>query len=277
MSASAALEAKGISYRVHDRLLVDTVDLGLRAGELLVLVGPNGAGKSTLLRLLTGEIKPTQGSVLYNDLPIHDQPAWRLALQRAVLPQSSRMIFPLKVVEVARLGIEGLGRRLPGGTMREIVGAALQAADITHLAQRSYPTLSGGEQQRTQFARILCQLQAGRLLQSSAAGKAAPSILLLDEPVSSLDLRHQIALLDSARALAREGVAVLAVLHDLNLACAYADRLLVLANGSVAACGNPHEVVNNDLLESVFRIALPVRTLPPEHIPFILPQALTCL
>lgn len=257
------VDAQHTSYRVGGAKLVDDTTLSLFPGELMVIVGPNGAGKSTLLKLLTGEIKPTAGSVQYGASPIDQLPAWRLACQRAVMAQAARLAFPFTVYEVVRLGVDGVGRAKSREVVNTLVAEALAQADVMHLAARSYQTLSGGEQQRVQFARVLGQLRAGRSV-------AERQVLFLDEPIASLDLCHQFDLLDTARALAKTGVAVLAVLHDLNLAITYADRLVVMKEGCIVAQGPPADIVSAALLAEVFAVSLPVSF--TNGLPSILPQ-----
>ncbi|MFC0217013.1 iron complex transport system ATP-binding protein [Pseudochelatococcus lubricantis] len=263
----SALEARGVHLAAGGRSLVEAVDLSVAAGEMVVVAGPNGAGKSTLLRLLAGEARPTRGHVLYGGADIADLPPWRLALVRAVLPQSAHVAFPFRVHEVVQLGIDGVGRKLPRAARADIMTGALEAGDVLHLRDRLYQTLSGGERQRVQFARVLGQLRAGM----RTADAASAPILLLDEPVSSLDLKHQSALLRAAHRLSREGVAVLAILHDLNLAAAFGDRLVVLNRGRVAARGTPVEVLTDALLHTVFEVPFRVGAVPPAPVPFVLP------
>uniref|UniRef100_UPI001FCC9CCF heme ABC transporter ATP-binding protein n=1 Tax=Methylobacterium sp. B34 TaxID=95563 RepID=UPI001FCC9CCF len=239
MSDPALLTARDLTVTVAGRDLVRDVSLAVAGGTLQVIVGPNGAGKSTLVRLLSGALRPTRGSVAYDGAPVATIPPWRLAATRAVLPQAARLAFPFAAAEVARIGLDGIGRGLGARDRAAILARALARADVAHLADRAYPTLSGGEQARVQFARVLCQLEAGRTV-------ADRQVLFLDEPTASLDLRHQGALLDAAAGLAATGVAVVAILHDLNLAAAYADRLLVLDGGRLVAGGRPAEVLTDE-------------------------------
>lgn len=261
---SPVLEAKHLGFRVCNTDLVHDASLSLFAKELTVVIGPNGAGKSTLLRLLTGELSSRAGTIYYGSSAIAELPAWRLACHRAVMTQTARLAFPFTVYEVVRLGIDGVGRAKGREAVHRMVANALVSADITHLAARSYQTLSGGEQQRVQFARVLGQLKAGRSI-------ADRQVLFLDEPVASLDLCHQFDLLDTAKRQAAEGVAVLTVLHDLNLAITYADRLVVMKDGMIVAQGTPAEIVSSHLLRDVFNVALPVERLG--DMPYILPQS----
>jgi iron complex transport system ATP-binding protein len=260
------LIADGVGYALRGRSLVHDVSLSLHPGRLTVVIGPNGAGKSTLMRLLTGDIAPTTGAVHLDGTLLANIPAWKLACRRAVMVQAARLAFPFTAHEVAALGVSGVGRSLSAVVVSTLVSRALRAADVAHLAERSYQTLSGGEQQRVQFARALAQLEAGRSVTDR-------QILFLDEPVSSLDLKHQLALLDAAQALAEAGTtAVLAVLHDINLALAYADHLVVMHEGQLAAQGSPGQIITDNLLGDVFGVALKLRRTPPEGAPFLLPQ-----
>ncbi|MDO9428946.1 MAG: heme ABC transporter ATP-binding protein [Methylobacterium sp.] len=265
MSEPALLVARDLTYATGGRRLVDGVSFEARPGTLQVIVGPNGAGKSTLLRLLSGELRPTHGTVAYAGEAVAAIPPWRLAALRAVLPQAAHLAFPFSAAEVARIGLDGIGRGLGRRDRDGILAEALARADATHLAARAYPTLSGGEQARVQFARVLCQLAAGRTI-------AEGQVLLLDEPTASLDLRHQGALLDAAGDLARRGAAVIAILHDLNLAAAYADAMLVLEDGRLVAHGPPAEVMRDGLIARVFGVSWPVGRVPEGEQPFLLPR-----
>ena len=261
----AVLTATGLGYETGGRALVADVSLAVAPGTIQVVVGPNGAGKSTLLRLLCGELRPSGGRVAYGAEAVAAIPPWRLAGMRAVLPQAARLAFPFAAAEVARIGLDGIGRGLTRRDRAAILDRALAEADVTHLAARPYQTLSGGERARVQFARVLCQLDAGRTL-------AEHQVLFLDEPTASLDLRHQGALLEAAAARARTGTAIVAILHDLNLAAAFADTLLVLDAGRLAAAGPPATVMRDALIARVFGVDWPVGRVPEAGRPFLLPR-----
>ncbi len=259
------IEARGLSFRAGGRDLVREASLELAPGTTTILIGPNGAGKSTLLKLMTGEAKPSGGEIRVDGEALAAIPAWRLACQRAVMAQHARLVFPFSVYEVASLGVDGIGRAMTRLRRDALVGESLAAAGVLELAGRAYQTLSGGEQQRVQFARVLCQIEAGR----SVADRQA---LFLDEPIASLDLCHQLALLDMARAMAGRGVAVLIVLHDLNLAVTYADHLVVMDQGQIIAQGAPAKTLDDALLRQVFKVDLSLSRAPAPGLPFLLPQ-----
>ena len=251
------LRAHGVGVDIDGRAILSDVDLEVRPGEVLALVGPNGAGKSTLLAVLAGDRQPTSGTVVLGDRPVEEQSAGTLARQRAVLLQRQSLSFGFRVHEVVEMGRAPWRRTPQADRDDEIVGWAMEVADITAYSARSVPTLSGGEQARVAFARLLAQ---------------DVEIHLLDEPTAALDIRHQEAVLAQARASARRGAAVVAVLHDLSLAAAWSDRICVLSQGRVRALGTPGEVLAPALLSEVYEhpvdvithqgqvVVLPVRT-----------------
>lgn len=254
----------GVTVRVGAKTLVDGVSLDVAPGEIVALVGPNGAGKSTLLRVLSGELKPRAGTVLLKQRPIANYPPRELALRRAVLSQSVNVVFPFTVAEVVRMGAGDVrGRHVDA-----LSHAALVEMDLADLSERIITTLSGGEQQRAHFARVLVQLA----LAEEAHG---PGALLLDEPTSSLDLKHQLDFLDAVSRCARRGVAVIIILHDLNLAAMVANRIAVLDGGRLVAIGAPRETITDDMMLRVFGCIDAVGRTPPIGVPFVLPHLIT--
>jgi iron complex transport system ATP-binding protein len=243
--------------RGSSNVLAD-ITLDLRPGEVLGVLGPNGAGKSTLLGALCGELKPAQGQVWLEQKLLVDWSGPQRAQRLAVLPQSSTLSFAFRVEEVVAMG------RLPhdSGRLRdaEIIRAALTAADAGHLEGRSYLALSGGERQRVHLARVLAQLWPG----------ARGQTLLLDEPTSMLDPLHQHTILQAVRQLADRGAAVMVILHDLNLAARYCDRLLLLANGRAYALGSPSVVLQPEPLKAVFGLEVLVQSHPERGHPLII-------
>jgi iron complex transport system ATP-binding protein len=241
------LAGKNLTVKAGGRAILNDVSFELTAGEIAVIVGPNGAGKSTLLRSLSGENKLAAGDVSLNGKRLS---AWNIdaqALQRAVLPQSPTLAFPFRVCDVVELGRYPHRGLSSPQEHRAAIDGAMIAADVTHLALRDCRTLSGGELHRVHFARALAQVW-------SPLADGRTRHLLLDEPTSMLDLSHQGLVLERARAFAREGGAVLAILHDLNLAAAYADRILVMSNAKIAAEGKPAEVLTVEMLKNVWRV-----------------------
>ncbi|MGB7100753.1 MAG: heme ABC transporter ATP-binding protein [Xanthobacteraceae bacterium] len=257
------VEATALSVRAGAKLLLDDVSLSFQPGQTVVLVGPNGAGKSTLLRVLAGELRPQSGRILLAGREVGSYAPLTLSRNRAVLSQRIHIAFPFTVAEVVRMG-GGDGR---GATVERLVDAALDETDLSGLADRAITTLSGGEQQRAHFARVLVQLEWG--LEQSGAG-----ILFLDEPTTGLDLRHQLAMLDSIKRRAARGVLIVAILHDLNLAALAADRIAVLDHGRIDCVGRPDETVTDETLARVFAIDTVVRQVPASGRPFVLPHSM---
>lgn len=251
------LSAENLEVRRGARCVLQGIGLQLRAGEIFGVLGPNGAGKSTLLDALSGELVLNAGQVLLADRSLHQWPSRERALRLAVLPQQSSLSFGFRVEEVVAMG------RLPHGEGRaadlRVVAAALAAADALHLQGRSYLTLSGGERQRVHLARVLAQLWPG------AEGR----VLLLDEPTAALDPLHQHSTLQAVRGFAEQGAAVMVILHDLNLAARYCDRLLLLHEGCEHLQGTVEEVLQAQPLREVFGLDVLVQRHPERGHPLV--------
>ena len=211
------LRAERLAYVAGGNQLVADVDFTLKVGEVVTILGPNGAGKSTLLKLLCGQISPTDGTIGFQDRPLREWPSRELAQRRSVLPQQSLAPFEFTALEIVLLG------RSPHGDAAQRLDMALEAmrwTECDHLAQRTVNTLSGGELPRVHLARVLVQVG----LESGGPSRC----LVLDEPISNLDPAHQHTTLRIARRIASGGAAVPVILHDLNLAAQYSDRLVMM-------------------------------------------------
>jgi iron complex transport system ATP-binding protein len=230
---TAAIEARGVAVAAGGATIVDGVDLDVGDGELVALVGPNGAGKSTLLGALAGDRRLLRGAVRLGGRDLRALSVVELAKARAVLPQRASLAAPYTALEVVLLARRGLE---PAAARRYLDDVQLAA-----FAARSYLTLSGGEQQRVQLARVLAQLDG-------APGAA----LFLDEPTAALDPHHQAVVLALARRAARAGHPVVVVLHDLTLAARWADRVTILSGGRTLAAGAPEDVLTPVLLAAAY-------------------------
>ena len=258
------LQAHGIAVQRGERQILADIDLVLPAGQVIGVLGANGAGKSTLLAALAGELSPSAGRITLNGRPLSAWPAAELASCRAVLPQSPSLQFDLPVATVIGMGAYPHARHTRTGAHptnrhdtaqaamaedQRILQRVLALADVQDLYGRRYRRLSGGEQQRVHLARVLYQLLLAR------QGHDEYRVLMLDEPTASLDPRHQLHLLSAVHTLAHEeNVAVLVIVHDLNLAAGCCDRLLLLGQGRVAACGTPAQVLTPDTLRQVYGV-----------------------
>ncbi|QDU61892.1 putative siderophore transport system ATP-binding protein YusV [Planctomycetes bacterium Pan216] len=240
------LAAEDLSFVVNNKTLVDSVGLSVDSGQWLAIVGPNGAGKTTLLRLLLGLVPSTAGQVLVGGDPLPRLSRQEVAKRIAFVPQDGQVAFGFSVREVVAAGrTPYLGRlKPPGPTDQEAIVQAMREADVTEFADRVITTLSGGERQRVFLARAFAQ---------------ETPILALDEPTAHLDLYHEQAFLDQVAWRREQGLTVLSVLHDLNLAAAYADRVLLLNGGRVVAEGTPTDVLTEARIASVFRVNVDIR------------------
>ncbi|MCO6509622.1 MAG: heme ABC transporter ATP-binding protein [Aridibacter famidurans] len=260
----SGITAQCVGTAAMGRTLLEGVSLDAGCGEVVAVVGPNGAGKSTFLKMLAGERRATSGTISFSGKEIGKWPREKISQVRAVLPQNSALNFPFKVREVAMLGRSPHIRFSECRRDREIVGLALEKVGIGRLAERCYTTLSGGERQRTHLARVLAQIWE--------RPENGARYLLLDEPTEGLDISHQHTALETARELASEGTAVVAVLHDLNLAAQYCDKILVLKEGRQAALGSPRKVLRPGIIRDVFGVEAHVSAHPKlRDIPLVVP------
>lgn len=238
-----ALRARGVGVTIDGARILSGIDLDLEPGEVLAIVGPNGAGKSTLLSVLSGDLAATEGTVTIGERPIGGLRHLELARERAVLTQENQLSFPFTVGQVVLMGRSPWARTPRFEDDDTAVAGAMLATDVDQLAPRRFTSLSGGEKARVSLARVFAQ---------------ATPILLLDEPTAALDLRHQEEVMRAVRARAATGHSVLVVVHDLSLAAAYADRVAVVAGGTVVAAGSPLEVLTTERLEAVYGLAVDV-------------------
>lgn len=253
----ACVEVKNISLKFGEKTLLDDVSLTFKAGELAIILGPNGTGKSSLLKVMTGEVN-TKGEVLYYQ---KKKEAWKneeLARSLGVLPQHSQLTFGFRVQEVVELG--GLTLSKPQKEISQIAQQMMQYTEINLLSDRLYPTLSGGEKQRVHLARVLTQL----------SDAPREKIIFLDEPTSALDIRHQHNTLALAKKLTAEGAAVIVVLHDLNLASQYADRIILLNEGKVVADGNADKVLTTEHIHQVYNWNATIIPHPEHGFPLVI-------
>jgi iron complex transport system ATP-binding protein len=253
------IRAQGVSYGVNGKQIVENVSLEVETGEFVGIIGPNGAGKTTLLKLLGGVIAPPSGAIMLDDQPLASLKPRTIARSVATVPQDTRLDFSFSVRQVVMMGRHPhLGRfDVEGPQDYALVDAALAQLGIDDLADRPITTLSGGERQRVFLAKALVQ---------------QPQVLLLDEPIAALDPHHQFNVLKLFKRLSREQQAVIVVLHDLNLAARFCDRIALLHAGRLVDCGKPTAVLTEDALRQIYRIEAAVR-----HDPLIDTISITAL
>ena len=246
----SAITVKDVLHAFDGRPVIEGLSFHVTQGRFFIVIGPNGSGKTTLLKLMVGLLPLKHGSIEIFERGISTYPVRELARTIAYVPQHVHVDFPFTVTQIVLLGraphLGLLG--LEGQTDLEIARNAMATADVDHLADRRLDQLSGGEQQRVFIARALCQ---------------QPKIMLLDEPTTALDLTHQIRLMDLLEQLKYDqGVTIVMVSHDLNMAAMYADHLLLLSRGRVACSGPPKEVIHYDVLEEVYGCTMVVDQSP---------------
>lgn len=247
------LEMRNAGLCFSASTLLSDVSFILSPGQIVGIAGSNGAGKSSLLRLACAEYAPSSGSVSFDGDEIGSIEPRIRAQRMAVLPQSMGLQFDFTVRQVVDLGRSPHGDL--GGVGSQVVDHVLDSCELTSLADRSYPSLSGGEKQRTQFARVLAQL-----LPDTSPKELHGQILILDEPTSAMDVRHQERFLQLIAKLRNRGCAVLLVMHDINLLSRCADRLLYLKNGHMLSMGPTSEQLNERALSDLFDYPLKIRS-----------------
>ncbi len=255
------LSVRGLSFSFGDTEVLKDVSLDVRPGEFFGIMGPNGSGKTTLLRCLTRFLTAEDGMIAVRGKPLEEFSAEAIAKTFAVVPQNSATDFPFTVFDIVMMGrIPHLGNRLSSETKEdvEIVRQALERTDALRFSKRVFSELSGGEKQRVIVARAIAQ---------------RPKVLLLDEPTVYLDISGQIATMDMIKRLNREeGMTVVAVLHDVNLAARYCDRIALLSGGKLEAIGSPSEVLTPETIQSVYGIDVLVRKDPMTEAVFVMPR-----
>lgn len=254
------LKLINVSAPISSTYFLRDIEFRLDPGSVTAIIGPNGAGKTSLLRAICGELAISAGDILFNGKHSHLWPEREKAECMAVLPQHSLLDFPFSAHEVVFMG------RIPHSTSARhntaIVEKALGLVDCQHLANRSYINLSGGEKQRVQLARV-----AAQIWEPVDIGQRC---LILDEPSASLDLAHQEMVVEMFRFFANQGVAILVVLHDLNLAAKCAREIVVLDEGKMVSLGTPEQVMTEAMLKEVFSISAMVQSNPLSGTPLII-------
>ncbi|MDF2187152.1 heme ABC transporter ATP-binding protein [Paraflavitalea sp. CAU 1676] len=260
------ITARNISFKLGQKTILNKLAFSLQPGELSIVLGQNGAGKSTLLKILSGEQKPTDGMVLLGQDDLHKLSPAQLAHQRAVLSQQYPAALPFTTEEIVMMGRYPHFGSKPAAFDKEVVHECMEEMQVLALSRRSYQTLSGGEQQRVQMARVLSQLK-------EKGDTASRKLLLLDEPTASMDCLHQQLCLRKAKELAGRGYSVLVILHDLNLAAQFADTILLMKHGRLVAHGGVREVLQPVLIAEAYDMEVNVLEYDEYDFPILVPAA----
>lgn len=241
------IKLQNISYSVNNHKILENVSLSVRKGEVLSLIGPNGSGKSTLLNVATGDIKPSSGSVSYDNNAIEDLNIVERSFYRGVMSQSQQIVFDFSVQEIIEMG--WIERGLPNYSNHfdKAVKEISSLCDLENLLERKFNKLSGGEQRRVHFARTLLQLWR-------PSNSNEPLFMLLDEPTANLDLYYEIKMMEIIKLKASEGIGIFLILHDLNLAAKYSDRIAIISQGALIKIDKPKKALDPVLLKKIYNL-----------------------
>jgi len=258
MGSKYLLEIESVSYKVNDSFINDGISLNINYGDLVSIVGPNGSGKSTLVRLISGDVAPTAGNILFLNKSINNWDINSLAKKRAVLSQSMPLSFPFSVFDIITMG------RFPYNKEGKLNSEEMdhcyfliETFDLKNLIYRTYTSLSGGEQQRVQLARSFAQIW-----NDDGYDK---KLIILDEPTNNLDIKHQLALFDLIVKLNKKGLTVIIVLHDLNHAIFYSKTTIMLKDGKLKYYGSTLDTFNENNLQNIFDVNLQVHSVNDNH------------
>ena len=247
-----SLNLKSVSLKLDNRQILKDVSLEINEGEIVSVIGPNGAGKSTLLNVLTGDISPDSGDTIYDNKQLNKISIQERAFTRSVMSQMQTLVFNFNVKDVIEMGWLQRGNSDFSSNFSMAFEAVTTECNVNNLVHRKFNSLSGGEQRRVHFARTLLQLW--RPSQSND-----PRYLLLDEPTANLDLSSEMLLMNILKARASSNVGILVILHDLNLASHFADKIAIMKDGEIKAFGKPEEVMTDDFLTSIYEVPIKVK------------------
>ena len=250
-----AISAQDVGYSVGKKQLLSNISLKVIPGEILAIAGPNGAGKSTFLKLLAGDFRPSTGRIFYDQQDISVLTIENRAMCRSVMAQSSPPIFDFSVRDVVTMGWLNRVSGLDDYHFHHALMETVDKCDLSSLLNRKFNTLSGGEQRRAHFARALLQIWL-------PTDKKKNRYLLLDEPLANLDMAQELKILNIIKDSAHEGVGVILVLHDLNLAVNFADRIALFNQGQLNHIGSPEEVLTGETLSSIYGLPIKVSSSP---------------
>ena len=246
-----SLILKNISYKAGDVNILNDVSLSVEKGEIVSLVGPNGAGKSTLLNILTGDINPDSGDVFYENFNLNELNILDRSFYRSVMSQSQQIVFDFSVKEIIEMGWLDKGNAQFSEHFDQAVLNISSVCQLDNLLERKFNRLSGGEQRRVHFARTLLQLWR-------PSDSMDPAYMLLDEPTANLDLYFEIKLMEIIKKKAVNNVGVFLILHDLNLAAKFSDKIALINKGKIVSYGTPREVLKPNILEEIYNLKMDV-------------------
>ena len=247
-----SLNLESISLKLDNRQILKDVSLEINEGEIVSVIGPNGAGKSTLLNILTGDINPDSGEISYDNKQLKQISIQERAFTRSVMSQMQTLVFNFSVKDVIEMGWLQRGNSDFSNNFSMAFENVTKECNVHNLIHRKFNSLSGGEQRRVHFARTLLQLW--RPSESND-----PRYLLLDEPTANLDLSSEMLLMNILKKRASLNVGILVILHDLNLASHFADKIAIIKDGEIMAFGEPEKIMEDAFLTSVYEVPIKVK------------------
>ena len=246
-----------MSLEIDGGEIVNDINIEVFPGKVLALIGPNGAGKSTILKILSGDIKPTSGVVKYNDINISNIPFVDRAHIRGVMSQSQTIVFDFSVLEIIEMGWLHSDHDYYTSFYPDVLKQIIEDCELQHLVDRKFNTLSGGEQKRVHFARVLLQLWIPE-------GDIHPRFMLLDEPLANLDIYHELKMLEIIKKRLSKNIGVLLIVHDLNTASKFADNIVLMKNGTIVKNGSTIEVLTESILSETYETKIKVNDTSPK-------------
>lgn len=255
------LKLQDIHYNIAGKQILSNVNVQFTPGQLHMILGPNGSGKTSLMKIASGLIDNFKGLVTYDELSIKEISTTSLSTFRSYLSQQNNIPFPIKVIELIQMGRYPHYEYQATKKDYEIIHTIIDRLEIKHLQNRDFNTLSGGEQQRVQFARVLAQVWEKK--------QGKNRFLFLDEPLNNLDIQYQKYLLESIQQFISDDLVVIMVAHDINWALAYADSVYLLKEGNLIAQGNPTEVITSSLIAKVFNVNVQIINIPGQKHPIV--------
>ena len=250
-----SIKSNDVDISLGGRDILNNISVEISAGEITTVIGPNGAGKSTLLKALAGDIKPDKGNIFYDGKNLIDINIQERAFTRSVMSQLQPIAFDFSVREIIEMGWIDRGQSDYAEEFENAVMDIVLECGVENLIHRNFNTLSGGEQRRIHFARTLLQLWRPSYAKD-------PKYLLLDEPTANLDLTYEVKMLNIIKEVSKEGSGVMLVLHDLNLAAKYSDKIILLSNGKMVKIGSPKDVLKAELLSVIYDIDIKIKEDP---------------
>ena len=242
------IEVNRISYKINNFSILRDVSLEIKGGEILSIIGPNGSGKSTLMKVLAGDIIPDSGSVIINGKNLNDIEISSRAIVRSMMSQTQNIVYDFDVREIIEMGWLESSIDQANGQFENAIKLISNECGIDHLLKRKFNSLSGGEQRMVHFARTL--------LQSNGLQKNLQKYIFFDEPTANLDIKRELNILNVIRKKAKEGYGIFVVLHDLNLAYNFSDRIILIKDGKISKMGDPNDVFDDDILSEVYEVPI---------------------